>query len=342
MNIEQIHTLINNGGLPGASRNPSLKETHISWIILTGEFAYKIKRPVKYSFLDFSSLEKRKYYCHEELRLNKRLAPEMYLKVVPVKAGMLVNSNAVNNDEIIDFAVQMKRMDNTLEMDRLLKENKVKNDQIDILAEKLAGFHKSTDKINEYFDTENLQKMYGDIQSLVPFLNEKVSGDWSRKIAGCIDISERFLKSNREFINKRVREGFRRDCHGDLNSSNIFLYENNPIIFDCIEFNEEFRQIDILNEIAFLCVDIEFFGKKKISERLWKEYKGYYGLQDTPQSRKLFMYYKSYRANVRAKVTLISAKKMKTGNSSEKINDALKYLSLMEGYAGYVSHQAIK
>jgi uncharacterized protein len=340
MNIEQIHNLINNGSLPGSSLNPSLKETHISWIILADEFAYKIKRPVKYSFLDFSSLEKRKYYCHEELRLNKQLAPEMYLKVVPVKAGMLGNSSAVNNDETIDFAVKMKRMDNRLEMDRLLKEDKVKSEQIVILAEKLANFHKSTDIINEYFDIENLQKMYGDIQSLVPFLKEKASGAWNRKIANCVDMSERFLKNNREFINERVGKGFRRDCHGDLNSSNIFLYENNPVIFDCIEFNEEFRQIDILNEIAFLCIDIEFFGKKKISERLWKEYKGYYGLQDTPQSRKLFMYYKSYRANVRAKVTLISAKKMKTGNGSEKIKDALRYLSLMEGYAGYVSRQA--
>ncbi len=339
MNPEQIYTLINNGSLPGSSRNPSLKETHISWIILTGEFAYKIKRPVKYSFLDFSTLEKRKYYCYEELRLNKRLAPEMYLKVLPVKAGMLGIRGTVNNDETMDFAVQMKRMDNRLEMDRLLKEDKVKSDQIINLAEKLADFHKSTDIIYEYFDTENLQKMYGDIQSLIPFLKEKASGHWDMKIAKCVDISERFLKSNREFIDERIRKGFRRDCHGDLNSSNIFLYENHPVIFDCIEFNEEFRQIDILNEIAFLCVDIEFFGKKEISERLWKEYKGYYGLKDTPQSRKLFMYYKSYRANVRAKVTLISAKKMKTGNSSEKINDALKYLSLMEGYAGYVSRQ---
>ncbi len=336
MNIEQIHTLINNGSLPGSSHNPSLKETHISWIILTDEFAYKIKRPVKYSFLDFSSLEKRKYYCHQELRLNKRLAPDMYLKVLPVKAGMLGKSSTVNNDETIDFAVQMKRMDNRLEMDRLLKEDKVKSEQIVLLAEKLANFHKSTDIINEYFDTGNLQNLYGDIQSLEPFLKEKAFGDWNRKIADCVDISDRFLKNNMEFINERVRKGFRRDCHGDLNSSNIFLYENNPVIFDCIEFNEEFRQIDILNEIAFLCVDIEFFGKKNISERLWKEYKSYCGLQDTPQSRKLFMYYKSYRANVRAKVTLISAVKMKTGNSSEKIKDALKYLSLMEGYAGYV------
>lgn len=332
MDSKQIHDLMDSCNLPGRCDQVSLKETHISWVILTNQYAFKIKRPVKYSFLDFSSLEKRKYYCHEELRLNKRLAPRMYLKVLPLSAGMLANTNYEKENEIIDYAVQMKRMDNKKEMDIMLKSDKVTDKHISKLARTTAHFHKQVDIIKKTFDTENFQKMYTDINSVIPYLKEMAGKEWADIINECIERSDLFLKENEEQLKNRTKKGFQKDCHGDLNSRNIFLYDN-PVIFDCIEFNEEFRQIDVLNEIAFLCVDLDFFDKKDLGELFYQKYCKYYGVEDKSDTRRLFMYYKSYRANIRAKVTLISAEKIKAGRESEKIRDALKYIKLMQSYS---------
>jgi uncharacterized protein len=119
MDIQQVHALIDKCSLPGGCKNMQLKETHISWIILSDDYAFKIKRPVRLSFVDFSTLASRKYFCQEELRLNKRLAPEMYLGVLPLTVNML-DETAGSEKNIIDYAVQMKRMDDKKEMDKLL------------------------------------------------------------------------------------------------------------------------------------------------------------------------------------------------------------------------------
>ena len=125
--------------------------------------------------------------------------------------------------------------------------------------------------------------------------------------------------------------GFHRDGHGDLNSRNIFLYDE-PLIFDCIEFNAEFRQIDVLDEIAFLCMDLDFFEKERLSELFFKKYSEYAGIENSRATQRLFTYYKSYRANIRAKVTLLNAKKKESGGLSGKLDEARKYLGLMERY----------
>lgn len=333
MDISQIKQLIGNKSLGGTSDISEIKETHISWILLSDEYAFKIKRPVKFSFLDFSDLEKRKYFCNEELRLNRRLAPQMYLKVLPVTAGMLDRSDNdmdQGKDEIIDYAVQMKRMNNDLEMDNLLGKDRVNSGQIDKLAGKIAGFHKRTNIVRKEADPGVLQKAYADIEQVIPFLEEEVNKNQRSLINRCIGASEIFVKENNGLLKKRMTDGFIKDCHGDLNSSNIFLYDD-PVIFDCIEFNEEFRQIDILNEVAFLCVDLDFFNKEDLSSFLYHKYLEYSGIDESMEAGKLFMYYKSYRANIRAKVSILSARESeedkKRGNL---LKEAGRYLRLME------------
>ncbi len=332
MDIQQIHALMDKGSLPGTDRNYEFKETHISWLILSSDYVFKIKRPVKFSFLDFSTLEKRKFYCHQELRLNRRLAPEMYLNVLPLYSGMLQDTTNGKKNEIIDYAVQMKRMNNEKEMDNMLESDKVTPGHINKLAGTIASFHKQVDTIKKTFDTENLQELYADINSVISYITEKEGSKWADKINDCIEKSNNFLQHNKEFLISRNLNGYRKDCHGDLNSHNIFLYDD-PVIFDCIEFNEEFRQIDILNDIAFLCVDLDFFNKKDLRKQFYQKYFRYSGIDDMPDSRRLFMYYMSYRANIRAKVTLISARKKNSSGNGTEIKDAKKYIDLMVKYS---------
>jgi uncharacterized protein len=329
MDKEQVEYLMNQCTLPDTCNNALLKETHISWIILTDRYAFKIKKPVSFSFLDFSTTEKRKFYCRQELKLNRRLAPEMYLKIIPVTQAMAGTES--HGDEVLDHAVQMKRMDNSLEMDLMLKKDQVTVNHVDRLAEKIAGFHQKARILKNAFNTLLFHERYADIEKVSAFLAEKSGEEWKQKIDICVRKSYVYLNSIRNLSNQRVITGFQKNCHGDLNASNIFLYDD-PVIFDCIEFNSDYRRIDVLNDIAFLCVDLEFYGKPELSERFYRKYLEYNRLEDDPQNRKLFMYYKSYRANIRAKVTLMNMMEHEDTPDDQKLEDVKGYISLMEMY----------
>lgn len=332
MDKKQIKQIVDDCSLPGDCSQTGLKETHISWIILTNRFAYKIKRPVKYSFLDFSSLEKRKFYCDEELRLNQRLEPDMYLDVLPVTKGLAIVEDKPGT-EIIDYALKMKRMDNSKEMDAMLSENMVTEQHIEKLAEKIVRFHKNAKVVKNAFHTLDFHEKFADVQNHTELVSEKLGEEWKTKIEECVDSSFKYLNTIRNLSNERVISGFHRDCHGDLNARNIFLYDE-PVVFDCIEFNPEYRQIDVLNDIAFLCVDLDFFDRNDLSELFYKKYLEYSGLVEGNETRQLFNYYKSYRANVRAKVTLLSVEKDKEKQNKKKLADVKKYIDLMAGYMG--------
>jgi uncharacterized protein len=329
MDKGQVEYMMNRCTLPDTCSKGQLKETHISWIILTDHFAFKIKKPVSFSFLDFSTTEKRKFYCRQELKLNRRLAPEMYLKVIPITQSMAGDGNS--GDEVLDYAVQMKRMDNSREMDLMLKKDQVTMFHIDRLAEKIAAFHKKARILKNAFNTLLFHDRFADIQQVSAFLAEHAGEEWRQKIDISVRKSFLYLNSIRNLSNHRVITGFQKDCHGDMNASNIFLYDD-PVIFDCIEFNSDYRRIDVLNDIAFLCVDLEFFGKPEMSEGFYRKYLEYSGLEDDPQNRKLFMYYKSYRANIRAKVTLMNMMEHESTPDVQKLGDVNGYISLMEMY----------
>lgn len=331
MNKEQVEYMMNHCTFPDTCNEPVLKETHISWVVLTDNFAFKIKRPVKFSFLDFSSPDKRKFYCHQELKLNRRSAPDMYLKVIPVTNQMAGLATEEEEKEVIDYAVQMKRMDNSLEMDRMLKNDEVTGQHIDKLAQKVAQFHKKVRVLKNAFATLTFQKRFADIKDVSTYLSEKAGAEWETRINESVDKSFNYLNSIRNLSNHRVITGFHKNCHGDLNASNVFLYDD-PVIFDCIEFNSDYRRIDILNDVAFLCVDLDFFGKQDLSERFYERYLHFYGIEDDPQSRKLFVYYKSYRASVRAKVILIDMKTNPETSNEGMLEDAKKYILMMEEY----------
>ena len=331
MDKQQVEYMINHCTFPDTCNEPELIETHISWIALTDNFAFKIKRPVKFSFLDFSSIAKRKFYCQQEIKLNRRTAPEMYLNVVSVTNQMAGLAKPDEEKAVVDYAVQMKRMDAHLEMDKMLEKDEVTEEHIDALAEKVARFHKKVRVLKNAFATLKFQERFADIQTVSGFLSDKSGSDWEARIEESVKKSFNYLNSIRNLSNHRVITGFQKNCHGDLNASNIFLYPD-PVIYDCIEFNSDYRRIDILNDIAFLCVDLDFFAKQNLSDRFYNKYLGYYGLEQDPESHRLFLYYKSYRASVRAKVTLLSMKENPGDDDEKKLQDARKYILMMEEY----------
>lgn len=331
MNKDEIEQLTKYGTYQGMLLNGKLTETHISWVILTKKFAFKIKKQMQYSFLNFSTLAKRKYYCERELMLNSRFS-NIYKGVLPVKRDGNKFFIGIGKGETMDYAVRMKRMQIAKQMNYLLQKNLVNKTQIKLLAKKIAAFHQSTDIINTTFDLNQAKNDFNDILSTIDWVAINLGNNYAAIIEKAVMSSNLFLDQNVQNIANRIKEGFWRDVHGDLHSKNIFLYKD-PVIFDCIEFNDAFRQIDILNEVAFFCMDLEAYQRNDLSKQFMHTYLAFFPCMRNQKEEKLFTYYKCYRSNVRAKVNILRAMQ---SSDKIKINKYLieikKYLQLMDHY----------
>lgn len=319
------------GYFPEQEDHPQLVETHISWVVLCGRFAYKIKRPVKFSFLDFSTSEKRKFYCERELTLNRRLSVDMYLDVLPVRESAVSYFIGGTEGTVIDHAVQMRRYNKNREMDLMLVRNAVGPEDIISLADKIAKFHRETTVIysGEMLD---VQKEFNDLEGQITFLSSVLQGHPDQLIREALGRANQFMALHEALLTRRKTAGFFRDGHGDLHTGNIFLLPE-PQPFDCIEFNDTLRRDDVLNEVAFLCMDLEAFGRDDLADLFLARYNKAFPVMFDEEDRKLFNYYKSYRANVRAKVNSIRA--CNAANETERkdcLGRAWKYLLLMQGF----------
>lgn len=280
-------------------------ETHISWVLLTGAFAYKIKKPVKLDFADFSTLERRRDYCFRELQLNRRLARELYLDVVPI-TGSAADPQVGGAGEAIEYAVRMREFaQHDLLADRIAR-GAVAPEQIDALADILAAFHEraAVAAPDSRFGAAGalLQAALDNFTAIERLL----SGNGMHLRIGAL---KRFTQQCHArlanvFAERRER-GRIRECHGDLHSGNIALMDDAPVIFDCIEFNESFRWIDVIDEVAFLVMDLAARGRSDFGFRCLDRYLAaggdYHGLA-------LLRYYLVYRAMVRAKIDCIRAR----------------------------------
>ena len=327
----EINKLIDSGEFPEPTEQRELIETHISWVILCDKFVYKIKKPMKYSFLNFTTPELRKYYCEREIKLNKRLTDNVYIEVVTIrKDGENINMGGDKGTEI-DYAVKMHKLEGEKQMDRLLASNKVKPVDIENLAEKIASFHKSTKVITQK-NLLDIQEDFNDLKSERDYVKKQLGKEYGAMIDKAIDFSDKFIHQHSDLLSTRLKNGFYRDCHGDLHSRNIFLLPE-PVPFDCIEFNNEFRQIDVLNEIAFLCMDLDAADRSDFSELFLESYIQQFKAINTQDERNLFVYYKAYRANVRAKVSSLRARSAASEiDKSAALRTAEKYLLLMINY----------
>ena len=303
MNGDEVRELAANGVWDGQPLKGTVIETHISWVILTASLAFKIKKPVRFSFLDFSTLERRQHYCRREVELNRRLA-DIYLDVVPIHrrdGGFVLGGEGAAP---VDYAVRMRRMDSALEMSRLLAEDRVAPFQIVELADMLAAFHATATIVRRPFDAPQMKQDFNDLYCVVGSIGQKLETDYAAICESAIDYSNRFLTQIEALLATRSADGFRRDLHGDFHAGNVFL-STPPVIFDCIEFNDAMREIDILDEVAFLCMDLEARGRDDLGSQFVEAYTERMNLRLSAGERALFSYYKIYRASVRAKVTAL-------------------------------------
>ena len=311
-------------------------ETHISWVLLTGQYAYKIKKPVDFGFLDFSSLEKRHFYCKEEVRLNRRLAPQLYLAVVMIH-GSEAQPNLEGQGPVIECAVKMRQFPQSAQLDRLLSDEGLDHRLIDKLADKVAGFHlsiKPASTDSTFGDLEHVrQPILENFEHIRVCINDTSVEPMLNKLERW---SQQQLDEMADVIRQRKAKGFIRECHGDMHLRNIAWWDDEIVIFDCIEFNKDFFWIDVISDIAFLVMDLEDRQQYALANRFLNRYLeitgDYAGVQ-------LLKFYKVYRALVRAKVDALRAGQECVGTQAynETFQDFVQYLRLAERYIGPVS-----
>ncbi len=306
-----------------------LFETHISWVLLTGPYAYKIKKAVDFGFLDFSTLEKRRHYCAEELRLNRRLAPALYLEVVAIGGSVAAPRLCVGDEEpALEYAVKMVQFAPDEQFDRLLAAGALTADQLRALARVLARFHAESGRASP-------DSPYGTVAAIAAPARENFAhirlpaacAGAARTLDELATWSERRHATLAARFEQRRQAGFVRECHGDLHLANITLHEGRPTPFDCLEFDPQLRWIDVVNEIAFLTMDLDARGRRDLSLLFLNEYLHHSG---DYEGLALLRYYQVYRAMVRAKIECLRlAQRVQDGGQNGARHDAGAYAAVL-------------
>lgn len=333
MTPEEIQQILDAKAVPFPTEELALVETHISWVLLADTHVYKFKKPLKFSFLDFSTPEKRRSTCQQEVALNRRLAPGMYLGVLPVRSDNGRFRIDGTPGQVVDYVVLMRRMDERRQMDVLMEQGEVHPEDVERIAVVLAQFHKSAQRIPGGTSFGELLEEFMDIKSVIPFVENNLGKKEALLMEAVNGWVPGFLRRVQSRVEERDRLGYVIDGHGDLHCRNIFLGDP-PVIFDCIEFNADLRSLDMLNEIAFLCMDLERYGRPDLARVFLGRYLADNPVMEGEADRKLFLFYKMYRANVRMKVTCIHQMEA-TGTAREGMEERdliRQYLELYERY----------
>lgn len=327
-----VDAFLNPLSLPDRTERVSLIQTHISLVFVADDFVYKVKKPVNFGFLDFSTLEKRKYYCHQEVMLNNRLSKGIYLDVLPITwdGGKFVLGG--HGGQVVEYAVKMRRIPDDILMKTLFEAGRLSEDRLEEIARLLADFHLRAERSSEidHFGMPDIFKVNTDenFDQVEKYIGMTIQGNDFQALK---EWTNRFYHSYRDFFLKRVAEGKIKDCHGDLHMEHICFTDRISAI-DCIEFNERFRYGDSLADMAFLLMDLDFHGGRNLSSILWDMYrdKSFEGKEVEP----LLLFYKVYRAFVRGKV--ISFQLDDEGISNEKkrkaLRSAISYFHLARNY----------
>ena len=267
--INQV--LLNPQAYPHKPQKVELVQTQMSFIFLTGEYVYKIKKPVNLGYLDYTTLEKRHFFCHQELELNRRLCPGAYLAVVPIieeKDELRIEGRG----KAIEYAVKMKQLPQDHMMDVLLPQGQVTPEMIARVAEKLVGFHQKAETNQEIAAFGKLDVIRQNTDENFA-QTEKYNGIsiTAEKYQHIKNYTNCFIDRKTNLFDKRVREGKIRDCHGDLHAAHV-CFTDNICIYDCIEFNDRFRYSDVASEIAFLAMDLDRYQQAGLSHYLVNTY----------------------------------------------------------------------
>ena len=330
--VSLIQALQNPALYPHPVDNIQLLETHISWVILTGSIAYKIKKAVNFDFLDFSTLEKRHFYCNEEVRLNRRFAPDLYLDVVAVR-GSPERPTWQGEGATIEYAVRMRQFPQQALLSSLASRHGITEDHVDEIAALVADMHASA----AVADANGQYGLPGGIHHWVVenfmHIRPALPDGGRRQRLDCLEqwCEQEFRRREAVFHTRRV-EGFVRECHGDLHLGNLALIDGRITPFDCIEFNPRLRWIDVMSESAFLVMDLQDRGYPELACRflntLLQRTGDYAGVG-------ILRYYLVYRALVRAKVTVLRIVQAvaSTAPNDEVWREYDSYAELAAGYA---------
>ena len=281
-----------------------LIETHISWVILTGPYAYKLKKPINLGFLDFSLLAQRKFYCEEELRLNRRTAPNIYLQTVAI-TGSATQPQLEGEGEAIEYAVKMRQFEQAAQLDNLLADGGLAGPHMDAFAQLVAEFHQQIEVAGadlEYGDAEHVWQPAG--QNFTQLRECQLSSEQLQLLDELQHWSVAEYQRLKTLLAQRKQQGFIRECHGDMHLRNLAWIDDQAVAFDGIEFNANLRWIDVMSEVAFLVMDLHDRQQAKLAQRFLN---GYLERSGDYAGVSLLPFYLVYRALVRAKVAAIRA-----------------------------------
>ncbi len=306
-------------------------ETHISYVLLTGRHAYKIKKAVALGFLDFTTLDARRRYCDDELRLNRRLAPKLYLDVVPI-TGTFDAPRLGGDGPPIEYAVRMREFRQDALLSRVLARGELGAADIDALAAIVAAFH-------AHIDVAPADGPFGAPKRLLHYALQNFEQLAALPVAASerptLDTLEAWTRheyaAREHAFEARLRDGFIRECHGDLHLNNIARVDDELVVFDCLEFNAELRWIDTMNEIAFVAMDLDDRGRRDLARRFRDAYfertGDYAGLA-------VYRFYYVYRALVRAKVAAMREDQLAAARAHDALDTELRgYVDLAAGAA---------
>ena len=303
----------------------TLIETHISWVLLTGDYVYKVKKPVNFGFLDFSTLAQREHFCREEVRLNRRIAPDLYLDVIAV-TGSEDAPTLGGEGPTIEYMVKTRQFRQQDLLSNLQRDGGLTSAHIDELAQVMARFHGQIEHAELDTPFGAPEQVHAPVaqnfEQIRPFLS-------SARDLGQLDALEQWANTTYQRLIPQIAErkagGMVRECHGDVYLDNVTLIDGQVTLFDCIEFNEPFRWTDVMADVAFMSMDLEDRGLHALSNRFVSAY-----LEQTGdyQGLAVLNYYKAYRAMVRAKVALFG---LNDGMTEEQ------RAATMQRYYGYTA-----
>ena len=286
-----------------------LMQTHVSYVLLTGDYVYKLKKPVNFGFLDYSSLEKREHFCQEELRLNEKGAGSLYLGVVPIceSAGKY---EIDGEGETAEYAVKMQQFPQSALLSEQFEQGQFDEEKVRSLAKTIAQFHRETrtdDHIRSYGTVEKIRAAFDEnYEQTVGFTGGSTGGDavdkpqTQRQFDETKAYTDNFFETRQDLLAQRLERDRIRACHGDLHLGNICEWNDEILLFDCIEFNEPFRFVDVMYDIAYVVMDLEMAGRKDLANAFINQY-----AEETGdwEGLKVLPIYVSRQSYVRAKVT---------------------------------------
>jgi aminoglycoside phosphotransferase family enzyme len=309
-------------------RHVEVIETHMSWVFLTDSFAYKLKKPVRYDFLDFSTLEARREDCAREVRLNRRLANGVYLGIVTLKMQDKEQLALDGPGQAVDYLVHMRRLPAERMLDQAIADENVDIDKVFQVARRLAAFYKNTSVV-PMRETEYCARFAADIQANQDELS-KPEFQLPKELVDAVSYAQnQFVHNHARLLKERAAAGKIVDAHGDLRPQHICLVDE-PVIIDCLEFNREFRLLDPVDELAYLTMECERLEAAGIGDYILKEYCT--ASKDNPPLE-LVDFYKTFRACLRAKIAVWHTADHEVRNHNHWLERAGVYLELAQKYA---------